>query len=181
MRGCYCFAPVRYSSVAVFLHWLVAAAIAAQLSLGWWMQEVPKGGDGARAWWFNLHKSIGLVLAAFVLVRLALRVRNGAPPLPSSVGPWQRKAAAASHVGLYGCMLAMPLSGYLGSSFSGYPVKAFGWTLPAWTWAWPAAKNLMSAIHATTVWLLVGLICLHVAAALLHGLRGDGVLRRMWI
>jgi cytochrome b561 len=185
MRGWYCFAavrpPARYSAVAVFLHWGVAAAIVGQLSLGWWMQEIPKGVDGSRAWWFNLHKSMGLLLAAFILVRLAWRVTNGAPPLPASIGPWQQKAAAVSHAGLYGCMVALPLSGYLGSSFSGYPVKVFGWTLPAWGWAWPAAKNLMSAVHATAVWLLVGLICLHLAAAFLHALRGDGVLRRMWI
>ena len=171
----------RYGRIAVWLHWVVAVAIIAQVALGWWMQEIPKGPDGARAWWFNLHKSIGMTLAALVFVRLGWRARNGAPELPGFVAPWQRRAAAASHAGLYACMVVLPLSGYLGSSFSGYPVKLFGTTLPQWSAAWPAAKDFMSALHQGAAWLLMALVALHVAAALSHALRGDGIVRRMWV
>ena len=45
---------------------------------------------------------------------------------------WQARAARINHVLLYVCLSVQPLSGYLGSAFSGYPVKFFGMTLPAW-------------------------------------------------
>ena len=170
-----------YGRIAVWLHWVIAVAILAQVALGWWMQEIPKGPDGARAWWFNLHKFIALTLAALVLIRLEWRVRNGAPALPHFVAPWQRSAAAASHAGLYACMVVLPVSGYLGSSFSGYAVKFFGLALPQWSPAWPAAKDLMSAVHQSAAWLLIALVGMHVTAALVHAVRRDGILRRMWI
>lgn len=171
----------RYGRVAVYLHWVIAVAIFGQVALGWWMQEIPKGPDGARAWWFNLHKSIGLTLGAIIVMRLAWRVRSGAPALPSFIAPWQRTAAAVSHAGLYACMVLLPLSGYLGSSFSGYPVRLFGAALPQWSAAWPAAKDLMSALHQCAAWLLVLLVVVHITAALVHALRGDGIIRRMWV
>jgi cytochrome b561 len=171
----------RYGDMAVWLHWVVAVAILGQLALGWWMQEIPKGPDGTRAWWFNLHKSVGMTIAALVLLRLAWRVRTGVPVLPSFMAPWQRKAAAVSHAGLYACMVVLPLSGYLGSSFSGYPVKLFGMALPQWAAAWPAAKDFLSSVHQGAAWLLLGLVLLHVAAAISHALRGDGIVRRMWV
>lgn len=74
-----------------------------------------------------------------------------------------------------------PLSGYLGSSFTKYPVKYFGLTLPKWGWDAPALKELLSAIHYATVWLFMVLIALHAAAALKHLLLDrDGVFERMW-
>ena len=41
----------------------------------------------------------------------------------------------------------MPLAGYLGSVWSGYPVKLFGVVLPGWGTKTPALKDAMSALH----------------------------------
>src|SRR5438067_2492490 len=101
---------VGYTRVAVLLHWLLAAALLAQLALGWWMLELPKSPVGLRAGWFNVHKSIGLTIAAIVLLRLGWRLRHGAPA-HAEMPPWQRRAADASHALLYVCMLLIPLSG----------------------------------------------------------------------
>lgn len=170
--------PQRYTRIAIALHWLLAAALIYQLALGWWMLDVPKSPPGLRAGWFNWHKSIGLTLAAVVLLRLAWRLAH---PMPAHAGvpAWQRNAAEASHALLYACMLLIPLSGYLGSAFSGYPVRYFGMVLPAWAGAWPAGKQFMSALHDGAVWLFMGLVALHVAAALWHWWQRDGVAARM--
>src|SRR3954469_21019615 len=168
-----------YDAVAVWLHWIVGLAILAQLALGWWMVDLPKSPSGVRAGWFNVHKSLGLTIGAAVVFRLAWRIRNRRRRVRDPLPPWQRSAAAVVHGALYACMLVLPLSGYLGSSFSGYPVKLWGMTLPGWTGAWPAAKDLMSALHETAVWTLMALSSLHIAAALAHLLRRDGVFARM--
>ena len=168
----------RYTRTAVALHWLVAALVVGQFAWGWWMQEIPKQPPGLRADAFNLHKSIGLVIFALMLVRLGWRIAHPAPPLPA-MPSWEAWLARATHALLYVALIAMPVSGYLGSVFSGYPVKWFGLTLPAWGWKDPVVKDAMSAVHLTTSWILLGATVLHIAGALKHVLAGDGVVARM--
>ena len=170
----------RYTRTAVVLHWLIAALMLAEFVHGWWMQEIPKQPVGIRADAFNQHKSVGLVLLALVVIRLGWRIAHKPPALPT-VARWQAFAAKANHAVLYAMMLAMPLSGYLGSVFSGYPIKWFGVTLPAWGWNDPGIKEWMSTIHLTTSWILLVSLCLHVAGTIKHSLAGDAVMARMSI
>lgn len=171
----------RYTRTAIALHWLIAFAVIAQFAWGWWMQGIGKQPPGPRAEAFNLHKSIGLTLLALMTLRLLWRWRNPAPPLPP-MPVWQARLARVNHVLLYVTLFTMPLAGYLGSVFSGYPVKYFGMTLPTWGWNDSASKELFSAIHYVTSWVLVGAVALHVAGALKHALLDrDGLLARMGI
>ena len=169
-----------YDRVAVALHWVVAVAVLAQIGLGLWMIEIPKVPVGVRAYWFNLHKSIGLTIGLLAAFRLAWRLTHRPPPLPAGVARWQARAAAANHWLLYGCLMAMPLAGYLGSVFSGYPIRYFGMTLPGWGWKDEALKEFFSAVHFTVALAFIALIALHVAAALKHlWIDRDGVFQRM--
>lgn len=170
-------AVARYSRVARWLHWL-GLVLLFQLWLGWWMVDLPKSPPGLRAGWFNLHKSIGLVLLLLVVARLWWRSAHPPPPFPA-LPHWQQVLARVNHGLLYAWMLLMPVTGYLGSSFSGYPVRLFGWTLPGWGWKWPAAKELLSRVHEALAWLLITLIVLHVLAVIWHALRKDKILQRM--
>ena len=160
------------------LHWLVAALLVAQFAWGWAMQQIPKQPPGLRADAFNLHKSIGLVLLALMLVRLGWRLLHRPPPL-SGLPDWQRALASWTHRLLYVCLIVQPIAGYLGSVFSGYPVKWFGVTLPAWGFASPTLKDAMSTVHLVNSCVLLGLVLLHVAGALRHVFAGDGYVRRM--
>jgi len=144
------------------------------------MLDIPKDPPGLRAGWFNLHKSIGLTLAAFVVLRLVWRSTHPGPPLPRQLPRWQQLTATGTHWLLYACMLVLPVSGYLGSSFTKYPIKYFGHTLPHWGWEWTAGKAVMSSIHFGAACLLGALIALHVAGALWHLLQRDGLFFRMW-
>ena len=174
-------AAQTYTGTAKVLHWLIAVFVFAQITLGWWMIGIPKAPPGIRVYWFNVHKSIGITLGLIILVRLLWRLTHRAPPLPATVPAWQRIAAKASHVLLYLCMIAMPLSGYLGSSFTKYPIVYFGMRLPHWGWEAPVLKELCSQVHFVTVTLFITLIAIHVAAALKHLLvNRDGVFQRMW-
>src|SRR5688500_5490988 len=127
---------MHYSRVAIALHWLLAFALFYQLALGWWMLDLPKSPPGLRAGWFNLHKSVGISIGILVLARPAWRMGHQLAPAEGVPG-WQQRAAGWSHGLLYACMLGLPLSGYLGSAFSGYPVRYFGYVLPAWASSWP--------------------------------------------
>ena len=168
----------RYTRTAVVLHWLIAALLLVEVAQGWLMQEIPKQPPGLRADQFNLHKSFGLLLLAFVLMRLGWRLLHPPPPMVG-VARWQIRAAKTNHVILYIAMFVLPLSGYLGSVFSGYPIKWFGVTLPSWGAANPAIKDLMSTVHWVTSWVLVASTALHIAGALKHELSGQHVMARM--
>jgi cytochrome b561 len=171
--------PARYTRTAIVLHWLVAALVLGQVSLGIGMQAIAKVPQGPRADAFNFHKSTGLVILALMLVRLGWRLAHPAPPL-GGMPAWQRRAARATHAVLYAALFVMPVAGYLGSAWSGYPVKWFGITLPSWTVAHPALKSLMSQVHLGASVVLLGAICLHVGAALRHLRLRDGQFARMW-
>ena len=171
-------AATRYTKTAVIVHWVMAAVVFGQFAFGWLMQQIPKSPPGMRADAFNFHKSVGLCLLALVLFRLGWRLAHPPPPLPA-MPAWRARAATATHVALYAALVVMPIAGYLGSVWSGYPVKWFGITLPAWGGNVPALKTLMSNVHLATSFVLLSLVALHVAAALQHALRGDGIAARM--
>jgi cytochrome b561 len=171
-------AGARYTRTAVVLHWAIAALVLAQVTWGWAMQAIPKEPHGPRVDAFNLHKSMGLVILALMLVRLGWRLAHPAPPL-TGLPVWQRRAARATHGVLYAALLAMPVAGYLGSAWSGYPVKWFGITLPSWTSAHPLLKALMSDVHLAVSIALVAALLLHIGAGAWHGWRRDGVAGRM--
>ena len=173
--------PGRYTTVAIVLHWLIAVLVIGQFVLGWQMQNIPKDPPGARAETFNLHKSTGLTLLALMVLRLAWRARHAPPPTPP-MPRWQARLARATHWLFYATLIALPLSGYLGSAFSGYPVKYFGITLPQWAGKNPEMKELLSTTHLWLTWVLFTLVALHLAGVAKHlFIDRDRLLARMGI
>ena len=170
----------RYTKTAIVLHWLIAAAVLGLIGWGWWMQTIPKSPTGPRVDAFNLHKSVGMTVLLLMLARIAWRA--GHPPPPFVPMPqWQAQLARAVHLLLYVCLIVQPLSGYLGSAFSGYPVRFFGFVLPAWAPKNDALKDAFSIVHLVDSWVLVGLLVLHLAGTVKHALlERDGSFRRMW-
>jgi len=166
-----------YDRIAILLHWVVGLAILLQFALGWRVGSIP---ESEAAQWVELHQSFGIVLVAFVVVRLLWRLSHPAPGLPGTLPRLQRAMAKATHWALYGCMVLMPVSGYLGSSSAKDPVKLFGIPLPHFSWNSPELQDAMGLVHGITAWLLGALVALHVAAALYHLVRRDGIFSRMW-
>ncbi len=168
-----------FDRMAVGLHWLLALAIFYQLALGLWMIDLPKSPVGFRAGWFNWHKSIGLVIGLLMCLRLTWRLTH--PPQKDDVPmpTWQRRVSQANHGFLYLSLLLMPLSGFLGSNFTPYPVKFFGWALPRFLDPSADLKLICSNVHLYTSYTLIFLIVLHLLGAMWHALKRDGVMARM--
>ena len=118
---------------------------------------------------------------ALVVIRVAIRVTHGAPPLPDDLPGWQRAGAKASHYALYAMMVAMPLIGWSMLSAGGYPVVlAPGVQLRPIA---PHNVTLYAWLRAAHTWVALALyatVLLHFAAALFHALiRRDGVFASM--
>ncbi len=122
----------RFPAAFIALHWLIALAIFALTVLGFYMIGLPKGLP-IKATLINLHKSLGLTVFLLVLIRIAMLAAVRRPPLPP-MRPWQRAAARTTQVFLYVGMVAMPVTGYLGSSFNTYGTRFWGFLLPKWGW-----------------------------------------------
>lgn len=169
----------RYTGAAIALHWLVAVVVIGQIFFGWYLGDVPRG-SADRGMLVNLHKSIGLTIWLLVWLRMGWRWTHPAPPLPASLPEWQRAAAAASHFALYACLFVLPLVGYLGSNFSKHGILLYGaLKIPPWGPDDKGLYDLFRSMHTVAAWALVVLVCVHVAAAIHHAVRRDGVMGRM--
>jgi cytochrome b561 len=168
-----------YTKFAIFLHWLIAIGVFLQIGLGWSMTDIPKG-TPERAYWFNLHKSIGTTLGILVLVRLWWRFTHRPPPLPASMPQWEVAAAKLNHALLYACLLVMAIVGFAASNFTKFGVKYFGVQIGPLFPENVALRDNLQSVHEATSYVLVVLVLVHILAALKHLLLDkDGVFQRM--
>lgn len=171
----------RYALPAVALHWLIALLIFAGFGLGQYMTDLALSPEKLRL--YSWHKWLGVTIFGLVLIRVLWRLAHPPPALPPGMAAWQRRAAAASHLLLYGLMLAIPLSGWLYSSASGVPTVLYGWwRLPDLLSRDAETAAVLKLIHVSLNNALAALVLLHVAAAIKHQwVDRDGLLSRMSI
>lgn len=183
----------RYGSVAMTLHWLIALAIIFNICLGLYLPDLDvilASNDPTQFELVQLHKSVGLTVLALSLLRLAWRLVNPIPPLPSSMSPQLKFVARLTHVLLYVLMIGIPLSGwaYVSASPLGLPTMwfhAFQWPhIPYLAELSRAQKKSVDpqlfAVHSFLATSAIVLIPIHVAGALYHQfIRRDDVLKRM--
>ena len=119
-----------------------------------------------------------LILA---VIRLGVRLRSGAPPLPRDLPAPMKLAAHLSHYALYALMIGLPLIGWAMLSAGGYPVVlAGGLWLPPIAPRSDSLHTLLWIAHVSLALLFFAVVLLHVAAALFHALvRRDGVFEAM--
>jgi cytochrome b561 len=175
----------RYDRVQIILHWLIAAIIIFMIGLGLFMvglpkeSELPPGQESVRAFYFLLHKSMGITAAILIAIRVIWRLTHQAPALPDYIPNWQQKASKGVHGLLYVLMIAMPVSGYLQSIFSPYDTKFWGIVLPRMAEADKDMKHLFHEVHEVLAFALIALIVIHLAAVVKHKLVGNDIDKRM--
>lgn len=179
----------RYNSIAIILHWLMAIGFLLMLISGVIMSYAPI----EQSLKFNLyqwHKAGGvLLLLAFgvrILWRLLSEMMKQVPALPSHFPKLERVAAKLGHWGLYGLMLALPLSGWVmvSSSVYGLPTIVFGW------FEWPHIPNLSGNepveemakdAHFYLAILFGFIIVAHIGAVVKHALKDhENLMSRIW-
>lgn len=169
----------RYTLVAIGLHWVIALALLGTFGLGVYMHELPV--SPAKLQLYSYHKWIGVTIFALLLLRLLWRLGHRPPPPPPSMPAWQRRTATILHVMLYALTLAIPVSGWLMSSASGFQVVYLGiLPIPDLLAEDKALADRLKDAHEFLNMFLLALVVLHVAAALKHHLLDrDDVLARM--
>lgn len=180
----------RYTAGARAFHWVTALLMFAVIPLGWIFAEFKtKPGTpptfeapipGSPADYASVHKTLGLLIIAIVVVRIVYRIANPPPALPGRMAQWEKALSMASHWLLYAILIVMPVSGYIMSSAGPNPISILGlFDFPKL----PVDKAIGSnakAIHLYVQYAVYALVILHVFATAWHlAVKRDGLLDRM--
>jgi cytochrome b561 len=170
-------APMRPKKLVV-LHWLTVLCLIFAAALILTRDQVD--GRVLEQWLLEGHRHFGLLVLLLLLIRVVVRVRAGKLPPAGEHSPIIRIAATVTHIALYGLLLALPLLGWALSDAEDKPVHFLGATLPAIVGADEDLADQLQLLHTDAAWLLLGLVTLHVGAALVHHfVLRDGTLRMM--
>jgi cytochrome b561 len=163
--------PDRYSTVAIWLHWLIAGLLVVNLLLGFYHEDFSRPVRSSMMWW---HKSIGLTVLALTIARLGWRLGHRPPPFDPVMKWWEIRLATLIHWLFYLMLVLIPLSGWLVASTGRSPVTSwFGlFDVPPLPLRGEDAHELMEEVHEILAKLMIGLIVLHVAGALKHHFQG---------
>ncbi|MBT2187458.1 cytochrome b [Sphingobium nicotianae] len=172
-------APHRFPPLAIALHWVMVALIAAVYACILLRGTYPRGSDlreGLKTW----HFMLGLAVLVLVLVRIVARFVSTEPPIVPEPPAWQMRLARITHLALYAFMVAMPLLGWVALSASGKAIPFFGLHLPALVGPGETLAEQVEEVHETIGTIGYFLIGLHALAALFHHyFLKDDTLRRM--
>ncbi len=187
--------PENYGLIAKTLHWTVALLfLGAYVSVYYrqWFTEA-KTPENWTA--LQLHLSFGVSIGVVVLLRVLWRLMNR-PPNDEPGSRLEHLAAHMGHLALYGVMIVMPITGYIGT---GVATEFFFWfDIPKFQdtalyvvlvenglgLTFEAFEKPIDFIHknimgAWVVWLL---IAGHIAAALFHHfVKKDRTLEKMTV
>lgn len=167
----------RFTAMQRTLHWLMAICIVAMLFIGVGMVSTVRPDYLSLV---SIHKPLGVLILVLALIRLVVRLRRGAPPLPEAMPPVMKLAAHLSHLAFYLLMIALPLLGWSMLSAADYPVLILGIQLPSIAPHSNELHTLLWNAHRFLALCFFALIVVHLAAALLHALiRRDGVFESM--
>ena len=185
----------RYTKIAIWLHWLVAIGIIANVALAWtW----PLGDSHESIAPYvrpmiDTHKSIGLTILGLAALRLLWRLGHRPPAFPARYQPWERMLAHIVHWGLYVVIFAMPITGYVMDSAykdaATHPFYLFGafyfprlgfiMSLPPETKEW--VHSTFGAAHELIAKFVYLLVVIHLAGALKHQFQGHKEVQRMGV
>jgi cytochrome b561 len=170
--------PESFGWVSRVIHWAMAAGLVGMLALGTYIEGMEVSLDNL--WLYGLHKSVGFTLLALVVVRIVWH-RVSPPPAPiGGVAVWQMRLARGAHLALYGLMLAVPVTGWLGSAATGLDVLWWGWVVPRVAPVSEGLAEWLLLVHGVLTKALMAVVALHLAGALWRAFgHRDGTLRRM--
>ena len=181
----------RYDAGARFLHWLIVLLFLAQVPAGLMMVVPAVIGDfpvlpGVEQRTIDVlyifHKGMGAILLVVVLARLLWRLTHKPPPYLDTMSPFEKTMAARAHAFLYVLMVVAAVTGYVHVIGLGFPIElldAIG--VPPLIPRMERIAVIASFVHRFTVFILAGVVGVHVAEVLRHHfVLKDGVLGRMW-
>ena len=169
----------RYRPSLIALHWLTLLLLVGVYATIELRGLFPRGSD-ARQLFKTMHFFLGISVFGLTVLRLLVRVSSPTPPIAPAPPAWQKLAAGAMALSLYGLMLVTPVLGYLLLNAEGTSPALGGWALPSLIAAQETLGDGLKEWHESIAVAGYWLIGLHALAALYHHyVRHDDTLLRM--
>ena len=122
----------RYGKVSRMLHWTIAILFISLIPMGIFASMIPEDTEYRNAY-YVVHKTIGVTVFLLVIVRLIWNRLSRRPSLDSALTSREEKLAHRAHNTLYFTMLAIPITGFMMTSYHGYETYFFFWEMqPLW-------------------------------------------------
>jgi len=174
----------KLSPNTLTLHWVVGLMMIGLLGTGVYMEQ-----NEVYAL-YPWHKSFGVLIIVFVVLRVAWRIKNGWLSSVSNYTQVEKLLSKIVHYLLIIGTVLMPISGFLMSAMGGHGVDLFGLQLVAHNpnpmnpqEVVPLNASLAQIGHTLHYWagyILIAAVVLHVIGAFKHHIIDkDGTLRRM--
>lgn len=168
----------KYSPLAIAIHWIVALCVVALIPAGIILARLDEGPLQERMAF--VHQSVGMLVLALTIVRLAMRAMGRMPPPASVLTSFERVASRAAHFSLYVLLLITPIVGVLGLNAYGDEATFFGlFRMPAILAKDEELSDQIFAVHLACGLLIALVVLAHIVGAVVHKLRKDGVNERM--
>jgi cytochrome b561 len=157
---------MRYTKVAIYLHWLIAILMIVMLFFG---EDMIRGATGT--FYPSLHASLGISILILTLVRVWWRMQHSPPPQPTTMKSWEMRLSGFTHCLFYVLMIGLPLSGLLSFGHQVTREAILTGTTLFGVFGVPLLPDIGSVannIHGLGGKLGQVLVILHVVAALKH-------------
>lgn len=167
----------RYSTMMVFLHWLLAIVILAAIFMGAVVLDEMDSEHPQKILLLKLHIVVGAGILAFTLLRLVLRFTTPQPAPLAGSKQWMNKLSTTVHYLLYLLTILTVLAGVTLAISADLPAVLLNQAgvLPK-----DYEDFIAHEAHEVFAKLLFITIALHAAAALYHQfILKDGLLSRM--
>jgi cytochrome b561 len=155
------------SLATVIAHWGTVLAIVISVS-AIYLRDVLDD-KAARQMLLDIHRQLGLLILIVVPLRLAVRYWLGFTDHAAHMSAVVRFGAKACHFALYAGLVIMPILGWGATSAHRVTLSFFGVVpLPALVEPDPDLADSLVDYHVWIFYTLVGIIIVHVIAALWH-------------
>ena len=169
---------IKYHLANRIMHWSMAILIFLLLILGFIMTNIELNN---KFFYYNLHKSFGVLILGMLILRLYFKLRYKAPKLPFKVSKIEFRLKNIVFISLYLLMFMMPLSGWLMSNAKGYSVKLFGLVLPKLTPKNAFLAETAQLAHGYLAFMMLFFISLHLFAVIKHFFYDKiNIIKRIW-
>ena len=176
----------RYFILHRLVHWATALLVLGLLAAG--LLFIFVGHDGLKTILgeqltssiYTYHKAFGIVVLGLALVGVFFRVLFGTPDYDPPLSAIFRVPSGWVQALMYMILVAMPLIGWAGSNAAGHPVQVFDYLMPTLVGQDKLLAEKLFWMHGLLGWVLMGLVAIHILAALLHAkILRDKVTERM--
>ena len=135
--------------------------------MGIFASMIPEDTEYRNAY-YVVHKTIGVTVFLLVIVRLTWNRLSRRPSLDSALTSREEKLAHRAHNTLYFMMLAIPITGFMMTSYHGYETYFFFWKMQP-LWGQSEIYQVWGGFHKYLLpYLLYIVLGAHILGALKH-------------